>query len=180
VDKKFPSPKRVFMRCGLVEERGVKEAQPHHQKSGCAGDPEKYRVDFLCVVDKKIAHEQDQDPRNRGEHTSLRAVALPVGEKCIIENKRQKEKKKDHKFLFGFSESFHKSENGKKVKGRIEEQSVPLIEEVVEQGVDTEKQRNFEDGLLESLDFFRCEHAFINGDGIVGSVESMNIDVEEN
>lgn len=180
VDEKFTAAKRVFVGCRLIKERGVKETEHDNEESDTARCPKKQRIDFLLVVDQEIANQKNQNPGNGGQHTALRAVALAVGKKSIVEDKGEKEKKENKEFFFSLSECLDQTEKSKKVEGRIEEESVPLIEEVIEERVYAKQQRDVEDDLFEVLHNFRCEHAFVNGDGIVGSVKCVDIYVKEN
>jgi hypothetical protein len=55
-----------------------------------------------------------------------------------------------------------------------------LIEEVIEEGINAKKQGDVEDDFFEVLHNFRCEYAFVDGNGIVGAVECVDIYVKKN
>jgi hypothetical protein len=95
MDEKLTSSKRVFVGCRLIKERGVKQTENGNDESDAARCPKKQRIDFFLVVDQEIAHKKNQNPGNRGQHTTLRAVALTVGKKSIVEDKGEEKKKEN-------------------------------------------------------------------------------------
>lgn len=95
MDEKLTAAKGVFVCCRLIKERGVKQTDNGNEESDATRCPKKQRIDFFLVVDQEIAHKKNQNPGYRGQHTTLRAVALTVGKKSIVENKGEEEKKKN-------------------------------------------------------------------------------------
>ena len=84
---------------------------------------------------KKGADEQSSDPRYGCENPPLRAVALPVGKKGVVENKGKRDEEQGEKKPLGSAEDFDQAEEREKIDPGIEKKAVSLVEEKIQKSI---------------------------------------------
>ena len=80
----------------------------------------------------------------------------------------------DEEFALGFPENLDKAEEHEKIEGRIEEEAVALVEEIIEERFNPLDERQRQPGLFDRLGLFRRQRAFIDGEGRDRAVHRVN------
>jgi hypothetical protein len=140
----------------------MQEENPGDYKACEAGCPKKQGEQLVLVERQERADEERSDPGQGSQDTGLGAMALAVREKGIVHKKGQGDDKEGDNIFFRPSEKFRQTQKHEEIQGGIQEQAVPLVQEVIEKRVCPRPWRNAEDSLLESLGPFRRYRAFID------------------
>ena len=180
IDKKLSGPGGEVVCGGLVEERRMAEKNSRDDEACGRSYTEKKDKDFFAVMDEKIAQGDGGDPGNRSQDAALRASSLAVGEERVIEEKRKADEEEAPKKISPPTVYFHKPQEGEKIERRVEEESIPLVEEIIQKSFHAGPERNVEESLFESFCPVWRHHPFVDGEGRECPVEAINEDVEEN
>jgi hypothetical protein len=116
---------------------GMKEQIDGDGDSHHTQKPEQKRIELLPIVNEKITHGQRQNPGDRREDSPLRAVTLAVGKKGIVQKIRGGDEEKYKKISFRPPEDLYETQKGEYIEGRVEQKAVPLVEKIVEQGIES-------------------------------------------